>query len=155
MKFPFQDDSADSLDSTTVDLESVEYRVTGTQVEMRIASSTVVDPTTAFIEAWGRSGGSGYAYYRWVIQSGVGTLQGYISGVGFQPLGTLTVSYPDAYHIIWSFDSVDLDLALDQLEIGFASGWCGPPEYYCDQYPDGWGYPYVSFNAGQWFEIEW
>ena len=152
---PLLDDSADSLDSTAVDLESVEYRVTGTVVEMRIASSTIVDPTTTFIEAWGRSGGSGYAYYRWVVQSGVGTLQGYISGVGFQPLGTLTISYPDAYHIIWSFDSVDLDLALDQFEIGFASGWCGPPEYYCDQYPDGWGYPYVSFNAGQWFEIEW
>ena len=83
----------------------------------------------------------------------MGTLQGYISGVGFQPLGTLTVSYPDDYHILWSFDSTDLDLALDQFEIGFASGWCESPEYYCDHYPDSWGYPYVAFNPGQWFEL--
>ena len=152
---PLPDDAGDVLDQTALDLESVEYRVNGTTIEMRIAAAAVIDPTTAFIEAWGRSGGGGYAYYRWVVQSGIGTLQGYISGVGFQPLGTLTVSYPDDHHILWSFDSVDLDLALNQFEIGFASGWCGPPEYYCDQYPNSWGYPYVAFNPGQWFEIEW
>lgn len=152
---PLLDDPADSLDPTALDMEKVEYRVNGTEVEMRIASSTVIDPTTAFVEAWGRSGGAGYSYFRWVVQSGVGTLQGYISGVGFQPLGNLTVSFPDDHHILMRFDSEDLDLALSQFEIGFASGWCGPPEYYCDQYPNGWGYPYVSFNPGQWFDIEW
>ena len=152
---PLPDDSGDVLDPAALDLENVEYRVNGTTIEMRITAASVIDPMTAFIEAWGRSGGGGYAYYRWVVQSGVGTLQGYISGVGFQPLGTLTVSYPDDYHILWSFDSTDLDLALDQFEIGFASGWCGPPEYYCDHYPDSWGYPYVTFNPSQWFEVEW
>jgi len=152
---PLMDDPADALDPTALDLERVEYRVNGSGVEMRLTSSTVIDPSTAFIEAWGRSGGAGYSYFRWVVQSGAGTLQGYISGVGFQPLGTLSVSYVDEHHIVWSFDSVDLDLALTQFEIGFASGWCGPPEYYCDQYPDGWGYPYVSFNTSQWFDIEW
>ena len=152
---PLPDDIGDVLDPTALDLESVEYRISGTTVEMRITSASVIDPATAFIEAWGRSGGGGYAYYRWVVQSGVGTLQGYISGVGFQPLGSLTVSYPDDHHILWSFDSIDLDLALDQFEIGFASGWCGPPEYYCDHYPNSWGYPYVMFNPSQWFEVEW
>jgi hypothetical protein len=152
---PLPDAVSDSLDVSALDLESVEYRVNGTMIEIRIASATVIDPTTTFIEAWGRSAGGGYAYYRWVLQSGVGTLQGYISGVGFQPLGTLSVDFPDDHHVVWTFDSDDLDLALTQFDIGFASGWCGPPEYYCDHYPDGWGYPYVSFNMSQWFEIEW
>ena len=152
---PLMDDPADALDPAALDLERVEYRVNGSVVEMRLTSSTIIDPSTAFIEAWGRSGGAGYSYFRWVVQSGVGTLQGYIAGVGFQPLGALSVSYVDDHHIVWSFDSADLDLALTQFEIGFASGWCGPPEYYCDQYPDGWGYPYVSFNTNQWFDIEW
>ena len=152
---PLPDAAGDAIDVTAMDLETVEYRVSGSIVEMRLSSATTIDPTTAFIEAWGRSAGGGYSYYRWVVQSGVGTLQGYISGVGFQPLGTLTVSYPNDNQIIWSFDSADLDLALDQFDIGFASGWCGPPEYYCDQYPNAWGYPYVSFDTGQWFEVEW
>jgi hypothetical protein len=152
---PLQDDPEDGLDESAFDIVSAEYRVDGTQVELKLESSTIVNPSTAFIEAWGQSGGAGYAYFRWVVQSGVGTLQGYISGVGFQPLGTLTVSYPDDHHVIMSFDSTDLDLATDQFNIGFAAGWCGPPTYYCDQFPDNWGYPYVSFSTGQWFTVEW
>ena len=74
--FSLPDDSGDVLDPTALDLESVEYRVNGTTIEMRITAASVIDPMTAFIEAWGRSGGGGYAYYRWVVQSGVGTLQG-------------------------------------------------------------------------------
>ena len=89
---PLQDDPEDSLDEAAFDIVSAEYRVDGTQVELKLESSTIVNPSTAFIEAWGQSGGAGYAYFRWVVQSGVGTLQGYISGVGFQPLGTLVVS---------------------------------------------------------------
>ena len=152
---PLQDDPEDSLDEAAFDIVSAEYRVDGTQVELKLESSTIVNPSTAFIEAWGQSGGAGYAYFRWVVQSGVGTLQGYISGVGFQPLGTLAVSYPDDHHVIMSFDSSDLDLATEQFDIGFAAGWCGPPTYYCDQFPDNWGYPYVSFSTGQWFTVEW
>ena len=37
-----------------------------------------------------------------------------------------------------------MDLALDGFSMGFAAGWCGPPEYYCDLFPDGWGYPFTG-----------
>ena len=122
---------------------------------MQIETVTPVDPATAFFEAWGTSGGGGYAYYRWVLQSGVATMQGYISGVGFQPLGTMTAVYEDEYHVILSFDSADMDLALDSFNFGIAAGWCGPPEYFCDHYPNNWGYPYVSFSSGDGFTVSW
>ena len=101
---PLQDDPADSLDQS-VDIVSVEYRVVGTEVEFRLQSSTILSPTGAFVEAWGRSGGAGHTYFRWVVQSGVGTLQGYNSGIGFQPLGNLEVDFPDDYHMIMTFDT--------------------------------------------------
>ena len=46
-----------------------------------------------------------------------------------------------------------MGLAQNTFDIGLASGWCGPPTYYCDHYPDGWGYPYVAFSAGLWYNI--
>jgi hypothetical protein len=147
------DDIGDNLDANAIDIESVEYRVVNGIVEMRVTSANVINPSTAFIEAWGTSGGAGYAYFRWVLQSGVATMQGYNSG--FQRIGTMTASFPDDHHILLSFDSADMDLALDQFKIGFAAGWCGPPEYYCDQYPNNWGYPYVSFSTGRWFDVSW
>ena len=60
---PLPDDSGDVLDPAALDLENVEYRVNGTTIEMRITAASVIDPMTAFIEAWGRSGGGGYSYY--------------------------------------------------------------------------------------------
>jgi hypothetical protein len=53
------------------------------------------------------------------------------------------------------FPTAPLGLILDVLAIGFAAGWCGPPTYYCDQYPDGWGYPYDAFSTGEWFDLRW
>ena len=31
----------------------------------------------------------------------------------------------------------------------------GPPEYFCDHFPDNWGYPYVSYNDQGWFSFQW
>ena len=80
---PLPDDSGDVLDPAALDLENVEYRVNGTTIEMRITAASVIDPMTAFIEAWGRSGGGGYSYYRWVVQSGVGTCKGTFLALDF------------------------------------------------------------------------
>ena len=152
---PFDDDIGDSLNENSPDILSIEQRVVDGIVELRIETATPIDPTTAFFEAWGESGGSGYPYYRWVLQSGVATMQGYISGVGFQPLGTLTADYEDATHVVLTFDSIDMDLGLDSFRFGIAAGWCGPPEYFCDHYPNNWGYPYVAFASSDWFTVSW
>ena len=152
---PFDDDIGDALSDDAPDILAIEQRVVNGIVELRIETASPVDPGTAFFEAWGISGGGGYAYYRWVVQSSVATMQGYISGVGFQPIGAMTVTYEDDYHVVLSFDSEDMDLALDAFNFGIAAGWCGPPEYFCDHYPNYWGYPYVSFSTGDWFTVSW
>jgi len=147
------DVAGDVEGDSTIDLYSVDVRSFDGRFEMRIESATEIDTQIAFLEAWGSSGGADYTYYRWVMQSGIGTLQGYNSGAGFQPLGDLDVSFPDSYHVVLAWDIADMGLSQDQFSIGFASGWCGPPKYYCDQFPDAWGYPYESFNPSLWFDI--
>ena len=45
-----------------------------------------------------------------------------------------------------------MGLSTNSIDLGLAAGWCGPPEYYCDHYPNNWGYPYESMDTGLWFE---
>ena len=54
--------------------------------------------------------------------------------------------------VILSWDLADMGLNSNSIDLGLAAGWCGPPEYYCDHYPDNWGYPYESMDTGLWFE---
>jgi hypothetical protein len=152
---PLNDDINDSLDTSSPDLLSAEYRVINDIAYLRIESNSVINPTSAFFEIWGESGGSAYSYYRWVVQSGVASIQGYNGGAGFQSIGTMNLDFPDDYHIVLSWDTTDMDLALNTISIGIAAGWCGPPEYYCDHYPNYWGYPYVSFSPSSWFTMSW
>ena len=148
---PFPDDIGDSLDASSMDLLSLDYRVNGDVFELRIGSATVINPSTAFIEIWGESGGADFPWYRWVLQSGVASIQGYQSGLGFQSIGNLTATFTDDHHVVLSWNISDMGLGINSLSFGVASGWCGPPAYFCDHYPNGWGYPYVGFDSGSWF----
>ena len=77
---------------TAIDIDRVEYRLEANNtLALRVHPATPIDQQTAFLEAWGQSGGSDYSYYRWVMQSGVGTLQGYNSGVGFMTIADVDV----------------------------------------------------------------
>ena len=120
-----------------------------------LSSDVTIDPSTLFIEAWGASSGSDYTYYRWVLQSGAGTFQGYTGSAGFQTIGTLTATFPGNDDVILSFDSADMGLLTDSFSLGLAAGWCGPPDYYCDHFPDYWGYPYDAFSSSRWFDVRW
>jgi hypothetical protein len=125
-------------------------------MQVRMRSAEPFDPSSLFIEGWGLSSAADYDYYRVVAQSGYATLQGYDGNVGFISLPDPTLSYPDAYTVQLDFPVSDLGLFSSRLSLGFGSGWCGEPEYYCDNFPDGWGYPYdSSFNPGGWFPLEW
>jgi hypothetical protein len=151
---PFDDASDDALSENAVDILSASYRLEDSDIlALRIHSANTIDPATAFIEAWGSSGGADYIYFRWVLQSGVGTLQGYRSGTGFQNIGTLDVEYESSNTVTLRWDHTVMGLAQNTISIGLASGWCGPPNYYCDHYPDNWGYPYVSFSSGIWYSL--
>lgn len=150
-----EDEIDDPLDDYGFDVVRGAWRVVGDELQLVIASETVYDPDDMFIEMWGQSTGADYLYYRILYQYGTGYLQGYNSGDGFRTIGDLSLDMRSETEILLTWDTADMGLLLDELEIGIAAGWCGPPEYYCDQYPDDWGYPYDSFTTAEWFSMKW
>ena len=120
-------------------------------------SAVEYDPATLYIEAWGCSAGSSYLYYRFVVNAGTTDFQGYDSGSGWQPIGTVTADYLSPTEVMMSWPVADLGSITSGLAIGFGTTWCGPPEYYCDHFPDGWGYGYDSggFYPSFWFDLSW
>ncbi len=149
------DRRGDALDGYDWDFVNGRYRVVGTTVELWLESSVAIDPSTLFIEAWGSASGTPYSWYRWVLQSGTGTFQGYTSSGGFNTIGTMNATFPGNNDVILSWDTADMGLISDSFRIGLAAGWCGPPSYYCDHFPDYWGYPYDSFSSSSWFDVRW
>ncbi len=150
------DAEGDTVDGWEFDVKSGSYRVIDGVMQIRISSYEPLDAGTLFVEAWGYSIAGDYDYYRLVAQSGNATLQGYLGG--FTSLPDPTLSYPDANTVQFDFPLSDLGLFSDSLNLGFASGWCGEPEYFCDHFPDGWGYPYDEvngWNPALWLELEW
>lgn len=137
------------------DLVWGEWRAHEGQLQLRLYSETAFDPDDVFIEIWGQSTGADYLYYKFLYQYGVGYTMGYNSGDGFGTIGglELTVESETSALLVWEIE--DMGLLLDELEIGVSAGWCGPPDYYCDQYPDGWGWPYESFSTADWFGMKW
>ncbi len=150
------DPSGDVIASGDFDVSAGWYRVIDGVLQMRIVSSTVFDPARLFVEAWGSSPAADYGLYRILVQSGLGALQGYDFSSGtFYNLDDPTISYPDAYTVQWDIPITGLALSFDELSLGFGAGWCGEPDYYCDHFPDNWGYPYVSYSTADWFTLSW
>ena len=151
------DATGDSVDpsSQTFDFVNGRYRVKDGQIEVILESAAAYDPATLFIESWGISSGAPYAYYRWVYNAGVPSFQGYVNGAGWQPAGTLTVVELSATEVMLSWPIEDMETITTSLSLGFASQWCGEPTYYCDHFPNGWGYPYVGYDPSNWFSIRW
>ncbi len=146
----------DLLPSGDFDVSAGWYRVIDGVLQMRLVSTTVFDPARLFVEAWASSPAADYGLYRIVAQSGVGSLQGYDFSSGtFYDLDDPVISYPDATTVQWDLPVAYLQVSFDELSIGFGAGWCGEPDYYCDHFPDGWGYPYVGYSTANWFTLSW
>ena len=156
---PTNDTIGDSADptGTTFDFINGRYRVFDGNIEVVLESAVEYDPATLYIEAWGSSSGSSYLYYRFVVNAGITDFQGYVSGTGWQPIGTVTVDYLSSTEVMMSWPIADMETITSGLAIGFGTTWCGPPEYYCDHFPDGWGYGYDSGNffPSYWFDLSW
>lgn len=148
------DESGDALDGWDFDFANGSYRVEGDTLEIELTSWTAFDPDLLFIEAWGYSPGADWLYHRLVLQSGATTFQGY-GDSGFVDLSEPTVTFPDATTVRFAIPIADAGFLVSSMEIGFASGWCGPDEYWCDHYPDDWGYPYDSWDTSQWVSMTW
>ena len=149
------DDQGDVVDDYSWDFINGRYRVVDGVVEMVLESATPYDAGSLFLEGWGQAPGSSYSYLRWVLQAGTTSMQGYTSGDGFATIGTMDVDFLSSTEVGLSWSIEDMDVATNSFSIGWAAGWCGPESYYCDHFPDGWGYPYVSFSTGDWFTVEW
>ena len=102
---------------------------------------------------WGSSNGASYPFYRWVLQGGTASLQGYDSG--FFTIADVEVDFLNSNQVLLRWDPSSMGLSQQSLRVGLGSGWCGPPEYFCDHFPDGWGYPYVSYSDQNWFSYQW
>lgn len=147
------DPAGDYLGASGNDLARGEVRFYEGELQLRMTAHAPIDETTLFVEAWATSPGARYIYYRVVLQGGTLRVQGYDGG--WTTLTTGTVLRPSDEVVEFHWPVADLGFVLNSLSIGFAAGWCGPPTYYCDQYPDGWGYPYDSFSTADWFELRW
>ena len=150
------DDNGDVIEGYDFDFISGWYRVVGDELQIRLVSSTVFDGSRLFLEAWANSSASDYGLYRILAQSGKGGLQGYDFSSGtFYDLAEPVVSYPDAYTVELDVPIAPMGLTFDELSLGWGTGWCGEPEYYCDQYPDAWGYPYAGYSTYDWYTLSW
>ena len=151
---PEGDATGDNIDDYSFDFMNGAFRVVDGSMEMRFESAEPYDPSTVFIESWGSSSGAEYSLYRLVVQGSTATLQGYDSS-GFTVIADPTVSQisETIMQLVWDIST--MTLIQDELSMGFAAGWCGSPEYYCDHFPDGWGYPYESYNSTYWLDLEW
>ncbi|MES2639928.1 MAG: choice-of-anchor J domain-containing protein [Myxococcota bacterium] len=150
---PRGDPVGDALAGWDFDLVAGRYRVDDGVLQIRLESATVFDPSSLFIEAWGESTVADWVLYRIVVQSGVTSLEGYDGA--FTTISTPGLSYPSPTEVQIDLALADMGLSLDTLSLGFASGWCGPDEYYCDHFPDGWGYPYDTWNPSVFFDLSW
>ncbi len=147
------DPVGDVLDGWDFDLAGGRYRVDDGILQIRLESHTVFDPASLFVEAWGLSTAADWTYYRLVLQSGVASLQGYNGG--FTDISTPVVTYPSPTEMQFDIPVADMGLVVDSVSFGFATGWCGPDEYYCDHFPDGWGYPYAGWAPSLFFDLTW
>lgn len=147
------DPAGDTVNGWDFDIVGGYWRVDDGVLQLKFVSDTVFDPDTLFIESWGTSTVAEWTYYRLVLQSGSAAMEGYDGG--FTEISTVGVSYPSAYEVQLDITIADLGLSLDTISLGFASGWCGPDTYYCDHFPDGWGYPYVSWSPSLFFDLSW
>jgi hypothetical protein len=148
------DDLGDVLDRYAFDWINAWYRVNEGMFQLRCEAVDTVDPSTVFIEGWGASSGAGFVLYQLVIAGGSADLLGWPDYGSHHSITTPTIS-ADGNELLVEWDPAVMDLSIDAFSMGFGAGWCGPPEYYCDSFPDGWGYPYDSYSSGDWLDLEW
>ena len=148
------DERGDVLDGYGFDWVNAWYRVNEGMFQLRCEATSTVDAGAVFIEGWGSSSGAGYVLYQLVINSGTADLLGWPDYGSHYSIATPTIS-ASGNELLVEWDPAVMDLSIDGFSMGFGAGWCGPPEYYCDSFPDAWGYPYDSYDSGDWLDLEW
>lgn len=152
------DPTGDAIDGVT-DMRRGFYRVYDGMLQLRVEYvEESFDPSGLFLEFWGQSSAADWDYYNVVYQSGYAYMRGYSSDFGFSDLEDPTGSTYGASTVQIDIPLDAMGLAQDSISVGWGSGWCGEPDYYCDHMPDGWGYPYddtYGWDPGLWYDLDW
>jgi hypothetical protein len=144
----------DAVSDYGFDLLGGRYRVMGDTLQLQLDAAEAFDPDAVFIEAWMESLGADYWNYQLILQSGVPKLRGYRGS--FTTLAVPTYAEVDADTLQVGLDLSAMGLSLDELSLGFAAGFCGGDDYYCDQFPDGWGNPYrTGLISSAFVDLRW
>lgn len=150
------DRTGDPVREGEPDILNGSFRVVGDLLQVRITFDGTPDLDTLFITSWASATSGSYDLYELGAQSGIGSLRGYsFSTSSFYELAAPAVSYPDANTVQLDLSLTALGLTFDEFTMGFGAGWCGEPDYYCDHFPDYWGYPYDSYNPTDWYTLNW
>lgn len=153
---PIPDPVGDVLGAYPVDLRDIRYRSDGVTLEIELVAAAPFEAGGLFLEAWGSSAGASWSYFQLVSQSGSATLRGYSPITGFTRISSPEITVVDARTVRFTVELADLGLALREIKLGFATGFCGGGTYYCDHYPDAWGDPYQSgFDTSRWLTLSW
>jgi len=152
---PLDDAIGDNKDGYRFDIVNGRYRSDGTNLQVQLDSAGDYGGLTGlFIDSWAQSAGGDYTYYHFAVNGSSGNIRGYV-GRSFTPLGSFTVTAIDADTVQLDIPLEPLGLALDSMNIGFAAGFCGGADQYCDHHPNGWGDPYSDFFPSRWTTVRW
>ena len=140
---PLGDALGDVKGDDAFDFYTAFYRSDGTTLQFAFENPVAYDPSALFLELVFVSQGADYDDYQIVSQSGNVTVRGWDRFFGYSTLaanGTFSVESDTL--VVLSVDLAPLGLTVDEVTIGFGSGFCGnntSGDYYCDAFPDGWG----------------
>lgn len=150
------DATGDAVDDYEFDWVNAWYRVYEGMFQLRCEATDTVDAKTVFIEGWGSSSVSDYTFYQLIVSGGAADLLGWPDNSSHYSIATPSYSVEDN-EVLLEWDPAVMGLSIDEFSMGFGAGWCGPPTYYCDHLPDGWGYAYDSagMDSGEWLDFEW
>ena len=147
--FSSSDDTEGDQLKGDLDIRAGRYRTDGTTFDVVLESWNDIDSSSSFFEFFVYNlGSSGYVIYRVIYQNGSATFQYYDSG--FITVGSPTVSYPDDKSVMLSFDHEWWEMDSGNVYLYFGAGECAAKTdfFFCDHYPNGWGYYYSKLYAG-------
>jgi hypothetical protein len=147
------DPAGDALPGASLDIREVRWRRVGGELALQIRAVQPIDPDP-HLEIWMDNPGSTWTHHVLTLTGGVATLSG-VRSSGWIALTTPTVQVAGDTLTI-TFVEAEMDLTDPQLAVAMGTGFCGALGFHCDQWPDGWGNPFVPpIDTSSWIVLSW
>jgi hypothetical protein len=149
------DPAGDALPGASLDLRDGRWRKVGDLLEIELTGAGPIDLATAQFELWMSSPGAVWSFHAVTVLAGTPQFFGVQFGA-FTPLPTPGLVAVDADTLRITLDTAAMGLADPELQLAVGTGFCGASSFYCDNWPDGWGDPYVGpIDPATWFRLAW